>query len=163
MKMKTTKERGDYKQKINAAFYKSIPIKDLLFDGIDISGMSANELRDQFKKHVKSHLFIDDTIKDTGSFIYYDIRMLYLHENIKTCTLVVYAVCHRDILDNYEYEGYYGNRADILSEMIEDCLINDEEVVNSFGIGRLTLDSVDVYNSSRFYGCVMTFNVPNFR
>ena len=163
MKSKTTKERGEYKQKINAAFYKSIPIKDLLFDGIDTSGMSANELRDQFKKHVKSHLFIDDTIKDTGSFIYHDIRMLYLHENIKTCTLVVYAVCHRDILDNYEYDGYYGNRADILSEMIEDCLINDEDVVNSFGIGRLTLDSVDVYNSSRFYGCIMTFNVPNFR
>jgi hypothetical protein len=163
MKVKTTKERGQYKQKINAALYKSESIKSLLFDGIDTTGMSASELRELFKKHVKSHLFIDDTIKETDSYIFYDVRMLYMRENIKDIHIVIYAICHRDILDNYTKDGYFGNRADILSEMIEDCLLNDEDVVNSFGIGKLFLDSVDIYNSTRFYGCIMTFNVPDFR
>lgn len=86
-----------------------------------------------------------------------------LEANIKNCQVVLYAVCHRDILDTYTHEGYYGNRADVLSQMIEDCLINDEEVANSFGIGTLSLDSVDIYNAKRFYGCIMIFNVPNFR
>ena len=50
----------------------------------------------------------------------------------------MFAICHRDILEDYSKEGYFGDRADILSQMIEDSLINDEEVANSFGIGKLS-------------------------
>lgn len=160
-KLKTTAERGRFKQEIHAALYKSKDLKELLLG--DISTLNASKIKEGFRDHVKSHLFIDDTITETSSFIYYDIRMPRLEPNIKYCQVVLYAICHRDILDNYEKEGYYGNRADILSQMIEDCLINDKSVANSFGIGELSLDSVDIYNASRFYGCVMTFNVPNFR
>ncbi|MCD7810275.1 MAG: hypothetical protein LUG91_00220 [Ruminococcus sp.] len=158
---KTTSERGKFKEEIHAALYKSDDIRKLLLN--DTSGMSASKIREEFKNHVKSHLFIDDTIEETDSFIYYDVTMPYLEPNIKGCRVIMYVICHRDILDNYYAEGYYGNRADILSEMIEDVLINDEKVANSFGIGELTLDSVDIYNSTRFYGCIMTFNVPTFR
>lgn len=106
---------------------------------------------------------IDDTIEETESFIFYDIIFPSLRSNIKTCQVVLYAVCHRDILDNYSNEKYPGNRADALSQMVEDCLLNDREVSNSFGIGELTLDSVDLYNSRKYYGCIMQFSVPNFR
>ena len=158
---KSTAERGKFKQEIHAALYKSDEIKDLLLG--DTSGMSTSEKLKLFKKQVKSHLFIDDTIDETESFIYYDVRLPDLSNNIKDCQVIMYVICHRDILDDYVRDGYYGNRADILSQMIEDCLINDEKVVNSFGIGKLSLDSVDIYNSKRFYGCVMIFNVPAFR
>lgn len=161
IKKKNTYERGKFKQEIHAALYKSDKIKNLLIG--DISNMDNNSVRTAFKDHVKSHLFIDDTIEETQSFIYYDVRMPRLNSNIKDCQIVLYAVCHRDILDDYTYEGYYGNRADILSQMIEDCLINDDDVSNNFGIGKISLDSVDIYNAKRFYGCIMTFNVPNFR
>lgn len=160
-KKKSTAARGKFKQEIHTALYKSDEIKDLLLG--DIGGISNGDKQKLFKKHVKSHLFIDDTIDETDSFIFYDIRLPNLQENIKDCQVILYAVCHRDILDDYIRDGYYGNRADILSQMIEDCLINDEEVSKSFGIGRLSLDSVDIYNSKRFYGCVMVFNVPDFR
>ena len=76
---------------------------------------------------------------------------------------MLFAICHRDMLDNYSKDGYHGNRADILSEMIVDSLVVNEETANSFGIGKLSLDSVDVFNSPRFYGVGMIFNVPNFR
>lgn len=161
IKKKNTTERGLFKQQIHAALYKSDDIKDLLLG--DISGIDKSEKQKLFKKHVKSHLFIDDTIQETDSFIYYDVRLPNLAENIKNCQVVLYAICHRDILDDYAKDGYFGNRADILSQMIEDCLINDEKVANSFGIGRLSLDSVDFYNTTKFYGVVMIFNVPNFR
>ena len=160
-KLKTTAERGRFKQEIHAALYKSKDKKELLLG--NIFTLKASKIKEEFREHVKSHLFIDDTITETSSFIYYDIRMPRLEPNIKYCQVILYAICHRDILDNYEKEGYYGNRADILSQMVENCLINDKEIKNSFGIGELSLDSVDIYNSTRFYGCVMTFNVPNFR
>ena len=160
-KKKNTSERGKFKNEINSALYKSDEIKELLLG--DVSNLSASEKLKLFKEQVKSHLFIDDTVEETKSFIYYDIRMPSLKDQIKSCQVVLYAICHRDILDDYIKDGYYGNRADILSQMIEDCLINDEEVANSFGIGKLSLDSVDIYNATRFYGCIMTFDVPNFR
>jgi len=158
---KTTAERGKFKQEITSALYKSADIRDLLLG--DTSGMSTSDKQKSFRKHVKSHLFIDDTIEETDSFIFYDVRLPDLAAQIKDCQVVLYAICHRDILDDYVKEGYFGNRADILSQMIEDCLINDEEVANSFGIGKLSLDSVDLYNATRFYGVVMIFNVPDFR
>ena len=161
VKRKSIAERGKFKQEIHTALYKSDDIKELLLGNTD--GMSTSEKQKLFRKHVKSHLFIDDTIEETGSFIFYDVRFPNLAENIKNCQVVLYAICHRDILDDYVKEGYFGNRADILSQMIENCLINDEKVANSFGIGSLSLDSVDLYNATRFYGVVMIFSVPDFR
>lgn len=161
MKKKNTAERGKFKQEITSALYKSDDIKNLLLG--DVVELSSSQKQKLFLEHVKSHLFIDDTIEETASFIFYDIRFPDLSDNIKSCQIILYAICHRDILDDYINEGYFGNRADVLSQMIEECLINDEETSNSFGIGRLSLDSVDIYNSMRFYGVVMVFNVPNFR
>lgn len=160
-KKKNTAERGEFKQKIHYALYKSNDIKRLLLG--DISTKSSNDIRKEFKDHVKSHLFIDDTVLETGSYIYYDVRMPRLESNIKDCRVIMYAICHRDTLDNYTQDGYYGNRADILSQMIEDCLINDEEISKSLGIGEVSMGSVDIYNGRKFYGCIINFNVPNFR
>lgn len=160
-RIKTTAERGRYKEIIHAALFKSKDIRDLLLG--DTSGLSKAELMSKFKQHVKSHLFVDDVIKETDTFIFYDVSLPILHTNIKTCKILMYLISHRDILENYNIEGYYGNRTDILSQMVEDVMINDEEIAREFGIGKLTLESVEIYNSTRFYGCVMTFDVPNFR
>lgn len=156
----TTKERGQYKTKINNALFRSKNIKELLLD--DVADMSPQEMIAAFKARVKSHLFIDETIKDTGTYIFYDVVMPVLRPQVKTCKLVLYAICHRDILENYSKENYYGNRADILSQMIEETLL-DEEIVKDFGIGDLSIDSIDIYNSTTYYGVSMTFIVPTFR
>lgn len=157
----TLSEKGIFKEEIHSALYKNDGIKELLIG--DMSGMSAKEIRETFKYHVKSHLFVDETIKEADSFIYYDVIFPRLSSQIKDCRVMLFAICHRDMLDNYSKDGYHGNRADILSEMIVDSLVVNEETANSFGIGKLSLDSVDVFNSQRFYGVGMIFNVPNFR
>ena len=160
---KSTFERGTFKKKINNALYSNKDIRELLIGNTE--GMTTKEIRTAFKKYVKSHLFIDDTITDTKSYIFYDVRMPYIRSTTKTCKVVMYVLCHKDILeDDCDFVGYFGNRADILSEMIENCLLNDEEVAKYFGIGDLQLESVDIFNNSkRFYGLQMIFDVPNFR
>lgn len=160
-KIKTTAERGKFKQEIHKALYQSEGIRELLLG--DTSGMSNAAIQDAFKEHVKSHLFIDDTITKTETFIFYDIQMPELHPNIKQCDVLMYLICHRDILEDYYKDGYYGDRIDILAQMVEDALINNAKTVRKFGIGELSLDSVGIYNSSRFYGTILRFSVPTFR
>lgn len=156
----TLRERGKFKLEIHNALYENEDLRDLILG--DTSGMKQSQIIKSFKDHVKSHLFVDDTITETGTFVYYDVVFPYLKEHIKTSQIIVYAICHRDILEDYYNDKYVGNRADILAEIIEDVLLNSD-VVNNFGIGNLTLDNVNIYNAARFYGTIMTFSVPNFR
>lgn len=158
---KTTAERGKYKETIQTALYHSPEIRELLLG--DTSTMNASETRKLFKERVFSHLFIDDTIEETATFIFYDVVIPQTHPHIKDCRIIMYLITHRDTIDDYSKENYYGNKIDVLSQMVEDALINNKDVARDFGIGELSLDSLDVYNSRRFYGCIMTFSVPNFR
>lgn len=158
---KTTAERGKYKTAISTALYKSENIRELLLG--DTSGKSAAKIQDEFKHYVKSHLFIDDTITEAATFIYYDIAIPEIHTQTKNCTLLMYLICDRAILEDYHKEGFYGDRIDILSQMVEDALVCDEETSQKFGIGKLDLDNIGIYNGTRFYGCVLTFIIPTFR
>ena len=160
MRKLKTSERGIYKTRILNALLQSDNIKDLVLG--DTSGMEPQKLIKEFRNHVNSHLFIDDTIKDTSTYIFFDVIMTKMRPQVKSIQVLIYAICHRDILEDYKRDGYYGNRADILSQMIEESLL-DEEIVKKFGIGDLELDNVDIYNSITFYGTIMSFSVHNFR
>ena len=155
---KTTIELGKFKTRINNTLLKDENIQEIL------TGTTGNS-REQFektKKQIHSHLFIDDTIKDTGTYIFYEVFMPELRSQIKDIRVVMYAICHRDILENYSKEGFWGNRTDILAEMIEDAMLNPS-VLREFGIGELVLGNIDIYNSTEFYGRILVFTVPNFR
>lgn len=154
----TTKELGLFKTRIKNALIKSDKISEVLNDGINEPGNNIKK----FKNHVKDHLFIDDTITDTSSYIFFDVLIPELRPQIKTIKVIIYVITHRDILDNYSKEGYYGNRTDVLTQMIEEVL-TDEEVRREFGIGDLQFDNIDIYNANSFYGRILTLSVPNFR
>lgn len=159
--MKTTKERGVCKEKIKQALFSSDNICEMIMG--DTFNISTGQRANIFNQWVKSHLFIDDTLETEGTYIFFDVLTKSISTQVKNCTVVLYAICHRDILDDYHKEGYYGNRADVLSQMVEDCLVCDEKVASSFGIGKITLDSVELYNSHDYYGCIMTLSAPDFR
>lgn len=158
---KTLMQRGKFKQEIHKALYKDKNIRELLLG--DTSNLSTSEVLEKFKNHVKSHLFVEDTVTKADTFIFYDITFPRLSEHIKSCQVIMYLIAERNTIDNYSKDGYIGNKIDILAEMVEDALINDEDVVNNFGIGRLRLNDLIIYNATRFYGCIMTFEVPAFR
>ena len=93
---------------------------------------------------------------------FFDIVVQNIAPQTKKCKIVMYLVCHRELLDDFEMEGYYGNRADILSQTVEGALLNTENT-KQFGIGDLLLSSVDIYNSSNYYGVQMVFDTECFR
>lgn len=151
---------GLFKEKISKALFLNEDIKAMTIG--DISQMNSRQILEAFKKHVNSHLFVEETIVDAGTYIYYDVAIPNMHTNIKECKVIMYVICHRDIVDDFYKEGYHGNRPDILSRLIEETLL-DGAIVKKFGIGDLELDSVNIYNATRFYGRILTFSVPNFR
>lgn len=159
--MGTTKERGVYKEKIKQALFSNKDICKMLLG--DTSDITTGHKAKLFNEYVKSHLFIDGALDKQGTYIFFDVLVKNVSPQIQNCKVVLYAICHRDILEDYYKEGYYGNRADVLSQMVEDCLVCNEKVASSFGIGKITLDSIDIYNSNDYYGCVMTLSAPEFR
>lgn len=159
--MSDIRDCGLYKEKIMQVFFASNDVLEILLDGA-IQETNGTEKIMEFNEHVKSHLFIDDVLENPESYIFFDLAIKGISSQIKNCKVYVYAICHRDILDGYAKKGYYGNRADILAQTIEKELTNRKNA-NSFGIGELTLDGVDIYNSKNYYGRILTFDIRAFR
>lgn len=151
------KDRGQFKSNIKKCLYKNENLRQFLFDGENI-----NVTPHLFSERVKSHLFLDDILTDKKSYIFFDVICPQFTAQIKEIKIVMYVICHRDILDDYtQKDGYYGNRADVLSQAVEEALITDS--AKEFGIGDLQLEGVDLYNGKDYYGTQLIFNVPTFR
>lgn len=151
------KDRGQFKSNIKKCLYKNENLRQFLFDGENI-----NVTPHLFSERVKSHLFLDDILTDKKSYIFFDVICPQFTAQIKEIKIVMYVICHRDILDDYtKKDGYYGNRADVLSQAVEKALITDS--AKEFGIGDLQLEGVDLYNGKDYYGTQLIFNVPTFR
>lgn len=158
--MKSIKELGLFKQNIKNMLFSSDDVMKVLID--DYENLTAKQKREVFLERIKSHLFIDDTLTEKGTYIFYDIVIPNIEYQIKKCKVIMYLVCHKDLLDDFEMEGYYGNRADVLSQTVEGALLNTKNA-KQFGIGDLLLSSVDIYNSSNYYGVQMIFDTECFR
>lgn len=160
--MSTIRQLGTYKSAITEALYKDPEIVELLLG--DVSGKTKPAIRAEFKDHVKSHLFIEDTVENTWSYIFYDVYLPELHYRLKNVAIKLVCLCHRDILETYDSPvdengepKYPGNRVDALAQMVEQRLVDDPEISKEFGIGRLKLDSVQVFNGVHFYGLILDF------
>lgn len=151
------KDRGQFKSNIKKCLYKNENLRQFLFGGENI-----NVTPHLFSERVKSHLFLDDILTDKKSYIFFDVICPQFTAQIKEIKIVMYVICHRAILDDYtQKDGYYGNRADVLSQAVEEALITDS--AKEFGIGDLQLEGVDLYNGKDYYGTQLVFNVPTFR
>ena len=157
---KTLKEIGAFKKKIHTALFQSEDILDCLIG--NTATLSQAEKALKFKEHVSSHLFVEETITETSAYIFYDVFCPSLSTNVKDVRVLMYVVSHRKCLDDYHRDGFEGNRADVLAEMVEDALVNSE-TAKQFGIGDVTLSEIRVYNSVKLYGKILYFDVPSFR
>lgn len=158
--MKSIKERGLFKQIIKNILFTSDDVMKVLLDNCE--HLTAKQKREVFLDRVKSHLFIDDTLTEKGTYIFYDIVVPNVAPQIKECNIIMYLVSHRELLDDFGMNGFYGNRADALSQAVEGALLNTRNA-KQFGIGDLQLTSVDIYNSSDYYGVQMIFKADCFR
>ncbi len=94
----TSKERGLYKEQIKKALFSSNEICEMLMG--DTSSLSNKEKAKIFDYWVKSHLTIEDVLDDEGSCIFFDITTRSISPTIKKDEIIMYVVCHRDILDS---------------------------------------------------------------
>jgi len=158
----STKELGVFKDSINKALFADKDIITFLCG--DTTGKKQSEVIVIYKKHVKSHLFVEDTLQDSDSYIFYDVTLPNVDSQIKQYVIYMYLVCSRNVIDDISnYAGYIGNRADLLAQLVEHALILDEDVANKFGIGKLQLQSVDIYNAKDVCGRILTFTGYAYR
>jgi hypothetical protein len=160
--MKGIKDRGLFKINIKKLLFTSDDVMKILLADTEDTNMGTAQRKQLFDDHVKSHLFIDDTLSDKGAYIFFDCDIPAFYAQTKKCRIVVYCVCSRDLLDDFKMEGFVGNRADCLSQAIEAALLNPV-AEKEFGIGDLTLEGVDIYNSKEHYGTIMVFETECFR
>lgn len=158
--MKSIKERGLIKENVKSILFRNENVMRVMFDNYD--DMKPKQRMTAFNDHCKSHLFIDGTLEGEEVFIFFDVVIPEVQAQIKECKIIMYLACHRDLLDNFGLDGYYGNRTDILSQAVEEALL-DPENAKTFGIGDLVLENVDIYNNSEYYGVNMIYSVKCFR
>ena len=151
------KDRGQFKSNVKKCLYKNENLRQFLFDGENTTITPR-----LFSERVKSHLFVDEILTEKKSYIFFDVVCPQFSTHIKEMKIVMYVICHRAILDDYtQREGYCGNRADALSQAVEEALITDG--AKEFGIGDLQLEGVDCFNGKDYYGTYLSFNVLSFR
>lgn len=161
-KKKTLKERGEFKATIYNILIKDPRIQKIVLNDL-YDSLNEKERIKKMRDFVFTHLFVNDTIKEVGTFIYFDIYFPRMRDQIKTCKITMYAMTHRDLLDTYHDPDMIGNRADCLAEYIEDVLVNDPENKYEFGIGTIVLESALYVNTANLYGTEFLFDVRTFR
>ncbi len=158
-----TKELGHFKSLINPILYSSEEIRQVLLgsdyrDQYDSETAVAKEL----KKHIKSHLYIDETITDMTTYIMYDVFATDYKGAMKSLVLNVYVFCHKDIIDTCTLTGREGNRIDMLCELVEEEILSPEHI-RQFGVGKLKLSNIGHFGNQKYFvGKTLTFTVPNF-
>lgn len=118
--------------------------------------------------------FIDTTLSKEIAAIFIEDTISELKENsIQSMSLQIMIICHKKMLylDNesrksFESIGYYGNRVDMLVQVINSIFLQSNKKSDKFGIGKLRLDTrnpVRTYvPNSEFYGRVMNYTIYDF-
>lgn len=155
---------SEFKQGISEALFTSEDIRALLLEDTDATLDSPLDIqKGAFDSRVSQHLYIDNVIEKSGSYIFFEVVFPMIRNNTKNCEVVMYIMCNIEIIDTYTNDKYFGNRIDSLLQMIEDTLINDKSNAQNFGIGNLSLDSAKPFMNKRMYGRTLRFIVSDFR
>lgn len=153
------KELGTFKNLINPILYSSANIREII---LGENTLSESEQLEALRERIFSHLYTDDVMTETATYIFYDVTIPRIGNTAKTCKLIVYCICHKDIINTFTKPGYYGNRVDALSQMVEE-VFTDSEIIRQYGIGKLNLSGVNIYRDQRkMYGRILEFEVPTF-
>lgn len=166
------KELGQYKNHLYSIFVNDENTRRLLLGenyAGNISDLDDADLSAALEKQVLPHLYMEQTVSDVNSYLFFETYISSANSNIKNMKIVVQAVCHKDITAYPEKsEGYYGLRYDVLSQYVEELLCPTgkelkRQRMKQFGIGGLELQNVDLFSKDYYIGHTLTFQVPTFR
>jgi len=148
-------ELGAYKQTFLSKLRTSSEVKEILL-GNDYDEEIVDEILD---KHIFPFLYIPDTQTEEKTYVCVDVVVPQtLNFSIKNLKIIIYVFCHKYLM-KYKKAGQIGTRTDILSNIIDEKLNGSRE----FGIGRLALQSVELFMSEKtYYGRILTYSASDF-
>ena len=166
------KDLGKYKSNILTSLLNSDDIKDIITDGKydeeEWYGINDDDNGILYKQ-IFPALYIDETQTEVKSYICFDTECPRIPTGTtKNVKIIVWCLCHKQHM-RYNKKGYWGNRADILADAVEQTLRefeknNIKKGKGKYGIGSLQLESVTIRSSDnkKYYGRQLVFNAPDF-
>lgn len=149
------RELGLYKHTIFTKIRNSDDIKEILLD----KNYDVNIVDDLLDEHIFPYLYVPDTQTVAKTYICVDVIVPRVPSiEIKNLKVIIWVFTHKSLI-RYAKKGYIGTRTDILSDVLDRLLDTSKE----FGIGRLKLEGVDLFNSEKqYYGRILTYSASDF-
>lgn len=149
------KELGSYKYTIFTKIRNSDDIKEILL-GKNYNVEIVDDLLDE---HIFPYLYVPETQQTAKSYICVDVVIPKVPNfSIKNLKIIIWVFTHKSLM-NYSKKGYVGTRTDILSDILDKML----DTSRDFGIGRLKLEDVGLFNSEKqYYGRTLTYSASDF-
>jgi len=158
---------GEYKNRFASILVNNDKICRLLLG--ENYETEIDDLDTELDKYIKQHLYIEDTITETKSYILFESNPSPTSPTLKNMNIIVQVICHKDIVRYKEKpKGYSGLRYDVLTRYIEEAICPKDEtsknaIIKKFGIGGFEIKSPGLFNQNNFVGRTFILSVPEFR
>ena len=144
------------------AFVKSKVISRLLeSDEFAKVMLRDDEKNDMEYKQVFDYPYVDGTQEEVMSFVCVETVCRGTNRTVKSMDLYIWIFVHRDCMQmESNVKSYMGNRADVLTDIIERLLRDSDDL----GIGKPSLDDIGyTVPQSSYYGRQLKYSIPDFK
>ncbi|MBS6643649.1 MAG: hypothetical protein KH366_08725 [Clostridiaceae bacterium] len=150
------KDIGAYKNRIISLLTGSQDIVSLLLNDT----ITDDNVENLVYSQIFPYLYVNDTQTEELSYLCIEVEVPRIPTKmIKDMKIIVWAYCHKGIM-KYSRKDFLGTRADILSDMVDRCLMGSD----NFGIGRPTLESdTHFFPNDKYYGRQLIYTMPEFK
>lgn len=145
-----------YKEIIISKITQSQDIKNIILSANGSEGLPNEPL---LYSNIFPYLHTPGTQTDLKTYICVDcIVSKIINPSIKEIKVIINVFSHKDTI-KYSDTDISKTKPDIISNMLDTLLNSSRE----FGIGKLSLESVDLYNLQNvYYGKILTYKCAEF-
>ena len=119
------------------------------------------ERYDMEYKQVFDYPYVDGTQEEVMPFVCVETVCRGTNRTVKSMNLYIWIFVHRNCMKmDKTCTSYGGNRADVLTDIIERLLRDSDDL----GIGKPSLDNIDyTAPQSSYYGRELKYSIPDFK
>ena len=120
-----------------------------------------DEKNDMEYKQVFDYPYVDGTQEEVMPFVCVETVCRGTNRTVKSMDLYIWIFVHRDCMQmESNVKSYMGNRADVLTDIIERLLRDSDDL----GIGKPSLDDISyTVPQSSYYGRQLKYSIPDFK
>lgn len=120
-----------------------------------------DEKNDMEYKQVFDYPYVDGTQEEVMPFVCVETVCRGTNRTVKSMDLYIWIFVHRNCMQmESNIKSYMGNRADVLTDIIERLLRDSDDL----GIGKPSLDDIGyTVPQSSYYGRQLKYSIPDFK